>query len=51
MYACILINFRSCEEIKAKAAELNEMCRSKSFDVQRLIPAIKVKTAVKYCLI
>ena len=45
------INFRSCEEIKEKAAELNEMCCSQSFNIQRLIPTIKVKTAIKYCLI
>ena len=40
------INYRSCEEIKAKTAELNELCRSKSFNIQHLIPTIKVKYIV-----
>ena len=45
------INFRSRDEIKAKAAELNELCRSKSFNIQHLIPTIKVQHCLIFVLV
>ena len=44
----MVILFRSCEAIKTKAAELKEFCHAKSFNIQPLIPTIKVKYCYMY---
>ena len=43
MSLLLVISLRSCEAIQAKAAELKEFCHSKSFNIQPLIPTIKVQ--------
>ena len=41
MISC-MTSFRSCEDIDTKVAELEEYCQSRSFDVQALVPTMKV---------